>query len=150
MTPLSPARSFDASAPSPWDRSPSAGGTQRQFAQSHGSVVDPVLHNPHFPHPDPVSGALLVDPDILLKAKGFDLEINLFYNSRSSANGAYGKKRSLSTNCYVLKNEESGNSAQVVRGDEKVYEFTGGSTSGFTTTYWSAPIDEVNLRVVLP
>ncbi|GMU31369.1 MAG: hypothetical protein AMXMBFR19_17070 [Chthonomonadaceae bacterium] len=41
----------------------------------------------------------------------------------------------MSTNCYVLKNEESGNSAQVVRGDEKVYEFTAGSTSGFTTTY---------------
>ncbi|MGE0002596.1 MAG: hypothetical protein AB7T05_11060, partial [Fimbriimonadaceae bacterium] len=97
--------------------------------------MDPVLHNPHFPHPDPVSGALLVDPDILLKAKGFDLEINLFYNSRSNANGAYGKKRSLSTNCYVLKNDESGSVAQVVRGDEKVYEFTGGTTSGHTTTY---------------
>ncbi len=76
-----------------------------------------------------------MDPDILLKAKGFDLEINLFYNSRSSANGAYGKKRSLSTNCYVLKNDESGSVAQVVRGDEKVYEFTGGTTSGHTTTY---------------
>jgi len=40
MTPLSsPVRSFDASAPSPWDRSPSAGGTQRQLAQSHGSTA---------------------------------------------------------------------------------------------------------------
>ncbi|KAA0239717.1 MAG: RHS repeat protein [Armatimonadetes bacterium] len=139
MSSTASTRSFDASAPSPWDRSPPAGGTQRQFAQSHGSTVDPVLHNPHFPHPDPVSGALLVDPDILLKARGFDLEINLFYNSRSSANGAYGKKRSLSTNCYVLKNEESGNLAQVVRGDEKVYEFTAGSPSGFTTTYSGVP-----------
>lgn len=82
MSTAAPVRSFDANAPSPRDRSPSAGGTQRQSAQSHGSTVDPGLSNPHFPHPDPVSGSLVVDPDIVLKAKGFNLEINLFYNSR--------------------------------------------------------------------
>ena len=136
MSTTAPVRSFDANAPSPWDRSPSVGGTQRPQAQSHGSTVDPVLHNPHFPHPDPVSGALVVDPDILLKSKGFDLEINLFYNSRSGTDGPYGKRRSLSTNCYVLKTAGgAGSLAQVVRGDEKVYEFTSGTTSGFTTTY---------------
>jgi YD repeat-containing protein len=77
----------------------------------------------------------VVDPDILLSAKGFNLEINLFYNSRSSSNGPYGKKRSLSVNCFVAKTDDDPGFAQVVRGDEKVYEFTKGATSGFTTTY---------------
>ena len=76
-------RTFDASEPFPWERSPLPGGGRVAHAQSHGSHVDPVLHNPHCPFPDPASGALVVDPDILLKARGFDLEINLFYNSRS-------------------------------------------------------------------
>ena len=129
-------RTFDASEPFPWERSPLPGGGRVAHAQSHGSHVDPVLHNPHCPFPDPASGALVVDPDILLKARGFDLEINLFYNSRSGIDSAYGKKRSISPNCYVLKTDDDfGSYAQVVRGDEKVYEFSPGSTSGFTTTY---------------
>jgi hypothetical protein len=77
----------------------------------------------------------VVDPDTLLKANGLDLEMNLFYNSRSAIDGPYGKNRSLSTNCFVLKTTGPPGYAQVVRGDEKVYEFNAGGTSGFTTTY---------------
>lgn len=121
---------FNPNEPFPWESTPAPGGA-RGHAGSHGSVADPVLAHPHRPFPDPATGTLLVDPDITLKAKGFDLEINLFYNSRSNANGAYGKKRSISTNAYVLKIlSDFGNKAQLVRGDEKVYEFSEGSTSG--------------------
>ena len=109
-------------------------GTVVARASEQGSYADPVLSHPTFPQANPITGALIVDPDITLKAKGFDLELSFFYNSRSTSNGAYGKKRSFSANCYVLKGNDAGN-VQVVRGDENIYVFAQGSTVGTITNY---------------
>lgn len=64
--------SFNPNESFPWESTPAPGGA-RGHAGSHGSVADPVLAHPHRPFPDPATGALQVDPDITLKARGFDL-----------------------------------------------------------------------------
>lgn len=51
--------------------------------------------------PDPATGELKVDPDIVLKAKKCNLAINFFYSSFAIANAQYGMARSASVNDYV-------------------------------------------------
>jgi len=130
---------FDASEILPWEQpSPSPMGTAIPRASEQGSFADPLLSHPTFPQANPITGALIVDPDIQLRAKGFDLELSFFYNSRSSTNGAYGVKRSFSANCYVLRGNDADH-IQVVRGDENIYVFAPGSTVGSIKNYTPDP-----------
>ncbi|MCC6686210.1 MAG: RHS repeat protein, partial [Fimbriimonadaceae bacterium] len=91
-------------------------------AESLGSQTDPVLNHPHHPVPDPVTGNLVIDPEIVLPAQGFGLEISLFYNSASSTNTAWGKLRSASVSAQL---QISGSTVYLLRGDGKAYAFSG-------------------------
>lgn len=84
--------------------------------------------HPYRPTPNPKDGALTVDPDILLKAKGLDLDISFFYSTRADNNGPFGYRRSASVNGYVAS---ATNAAQIVRGDLSLEYF---SKSGSTYT----------------
>ena len=64
-----------------------AQGSGRNLPERHSSR----------PTPDALTGELLIDPEIVLKAKGFNLEIEFFYGSLANANDEYGKGRSAST-----------------------------------------------------
>src|SRR5579862_990134 len=74
-------------------------GNKRSFA--NGVSSDPVRNHPYRPVPNPLTGELLIDPDILLKAKGFDLQIDFFY-STSATGTEYGQGRSASVHAYVV------------------------------------------------
>ena len=47
-------------------------------ARSHGIVLDKDLTNPHCPMPGSVTGQLVVDPEVSLKTKGFELDIAFY------------------------------------------------------------------------
>jgi len=101
-------------------------------AATHGVHVDPVANHPHRPIPDPVSGHLVADPDIVLKARGFDLQINFFYSTGSTPTGiTWGKRRSASINAQL---KDEGGGVALIRGDGKVYRFTGTWTPLVVTT----------------
>lgn len=106
-------------------------------AETHGIHSDPVLHHPHRPIPEP-DGRLVADPEILLKAKGFDLQIEFFYNSRSDSDGPYGKGRSISPACHILSSTSDA-VAGAVRGNERLFAFEAAGTSGATTSYDADP-----------
>lgn len=94
-------------------------------AASGGCKIDPVAHHPHRPIPDPATGHLVADPDIVLKAKGFDLEISFFYSTASQPGGVmWGNRRSASVNMQIKIDQVNGN-VNVIRGDGKVYGFSG-------------------------
>ena len=90
--------------------------------------------HPYRPMPDPFSGELKVDPDILLKAKKFDLAINFYYSSQSDLAAEYGVGRAASVRGYVLSSTST-NDATVVRGDHSMNAFQLVGTSGGITTY---------------
>ena len=65
-------------------------------AAFQGAEHDNPRQHPHRPTPDPQSGALIIDPDILLKAKKFDLNLSFFYGSRATTSrGKYSLVVSL-------------------------------------------------------
>ena len=106
------------------------------FAQA----CEPKAHalDPFQPEPDPVDGSLLVDPDILLKAKGFDLSIEFFYSTRAKVDGAYGKQRTASVNGYVLSqtNGDVGNTnIDLYRGNFDRFQFQKSGSSGGVVSY---------------
>jgi hypothetical protein len=51
--------------------------------------------------PDPATGELKIDPDILLVAKKFNLAIDFFYSSHNFDNAEYGQSRSAS-DCRIF------------------------------------------------
>src|SRR4029077_18687418 len=59
-------------------------------------------HHPYRPCPEPLSGRLVVDPDITLPAQVLDLQINFFYTSDSNVDEEYGKNRRASVKGYAL------------------------------------------------
>jgi hypothetical protein len=62
----------------------------------HGADHDNPNQHPHRPFPDPKTGALIIDPDIVLKAKQFDLTLSFFYNSRAGESREFGVDRGAS------------------------------------------------------
>ena len=85
-------------------------------ATHQGSEGDNPLHHPWRPQPDPATGELKIDPEILLKAQGMDLAISFFYSSVSDRNDQFGRARSVSTNAYILSSTSS-NGVTITRGD---------------------------------
>ena len=93
---------------------------------SHGIEGGQPERHPHRPTPDLFTGQLTVDPEIVLRAKAFNLNISFFYSERSSDNEEYGKKRSASVKTYVVSQlaQNSGpNRAQINKGDFSKYLF---------------------------
>lgn len=76
--------------------------------------------------PDPATGELKVDPEILLKAKKFNLAISFFYSSFKDADpswggfalsdDAFGTGRNASINPYILSSTVA-NIVTLIRGD---------------------------------
>ncbi|MCW5941952.1 MAG: RHS repeat protein [Fimbriimonadaceae bacterium] len=93
--------------------------------------------DPFHATPDPVTGHLLVDPDISLKAKGLDLEINFYYASDSDADDEFGRRRTMSTKSYVLSSTSSG-LVSIVRGNFRQIAYNKVGASGGVTTYSAA------------
>jgi YD repeat-containing protein len=101
-------------------------------AENQGSKSDPVLQHPHRAMPDPATGELVIDPEIVLKAKGFDLQISLFYSSTSASTSVkWGKNRSASVN---LQLNDAG-PIVVLRGDGSSYDFHAGTLDPSSDKY---------------
>lgn len=108
-------------------------------ATNHGCVLDKDLTHPHRPMPDPATGYLTVDPEIQLKTKGFDLNIEFYYSSRSIFSGVYGANRSASFNASATT---FASYTEVVRGDgSQIVYVPAGSSGGVTyfTPYTTTP-----------
>ena len=90
-------------------------------------------HHPYRPTPDPRTGDLLIDPDILLKAKRFDLAISFYYSSHSSLNAEFGRSRAAGVRGQVVSS--SATSVTVTRGDFRAYQFHYVGTSGGVSTF---------------
>lgn len=103
-----------------------------------GAVTNLSLHqdpdnrtHPYRPMPD-CQGRLLIDPDILLKARKFDLEINFFYASSEAVLTYSGMNRNSSLDCYIDTNMVSGQ-LRTVYGDF--------STGNYAATTPYTPLD---------
>jgi len=107
-------------------------GTSRPAYESLGCEFDKGLADAHRPQPDPSTGALFVDPEVSLKTAGFDMSVELYYNSRSQQSGQYGVNRSLNLNGFATS-ITSGHQVGVFRGNEQLVVYDEGSTvSGVT------------------
>lgn len=97
-------------------------------ALHQGCVADDLRRHPHRPTPDPATGALDIDPEIELKARGFGLNISFHYNTNGATNAEYGKKRSASVAGHLVSGT-SGAVVTVVRGDgaELPFMWVGGA-----------------------
>src|SRR5428012_100 len=86
-------------------------------AVNHGLALDKEQTHPYRPMPNPITGALVVDPEINLKTAGFDLQMEFYYSSQSGATGAFGQKRSANFNAYATPVTSTPNYVYMVRGD---------------------------------
>ena len=91
--------------------------------------------------PDPMTGALAIDPEIRLKAQGFDLEVSLFYSTiavtlnSGTVTSPWGNGRSASISGKVNK---VGSIATITRGDFSQQYFEEVGTAGGITTFVSS------------
>ena len=92
--------------------------------------------HPTFAMPDPRSGELKIDPEIELRAKGFDLTVSMFYGSGAQQATEWGYGRSASVSGHVTK--AGGSIATITRGDFGEQYFMEAGTSGGITTYVSS------------
>ncbi len=83
------------------------------------------------PDPQP-SGNLRVDPEIHLPSPGMDVDIAYYYNANSSANGAFGYGRTLSTNLTAIA---SGSPAivTIARGNGALVSYQDDGTGNFVS-----------------
>ncbi len=81
-----------------------------------------------------------MDPEIVLKAKAFNLNVGFFYSSVSDVDEEYGRRRSASAKSYVVSQLGADNLAMVVKGDLGKYTYIEAGTSGGVTTYTAANI----------
>ena len=71
--------------------------------------------HPTFPKPDIRTGELLVDPEVELKARGFDLQISMYYGTGADVFTEWGYGRSASVSGYLMQLD--GPIATITRGD---------------------------------
>src|SRR5580692_8845562 len=82
----------------------------------HGADHDNPNYHPHRPIPDPKTGALIIDPDIVLKARQFDLTLSFFYSSKVTTSSQFGVGRSASF-AGVVESTGTNGTPTVTRGD---------------------------------
>jgi hypothetical protein len=104
----------------------------------HGCEHGNPNQNEFMPKPDAQTGELLIDPDILLRAKQFNLTLSYFYSSRASDSREFGVGRGASYGGVVIS-DSSGNAPTITRGDFRAYKFTMVGASGGLTTYQTWP-----------
>jgi len=98
-----------------------------------GCITDEEAQHPYRPTPGP-HGELVIDPEIVLKAKPFPVQISFYYSTTATVNKEYGPNRSASVRSYIL--DDSANAAiWAVRGDLNAYLLTSTSSSGLLTNY---------------
>jgi hypothetical protein len=98
-------------------------------ASHQGSASPTERMHPTFPMPDPQTGELKIDPEIALKAKGFDFSLSLYYSTNAKLGTEWGYGRSASTSGYLT---QSGSTATITRGDfgQQYYQQIGTSGGG--------------------
>ena len=77
--------------------------------------------HPYHPTPELATGALVIDPEIVLKAKVLGLEVEFFYNSSSNLNAEFGLGRSASVKNYIVSGTNG--VARIERGDFSFNQF---------------------------
>ena len=108
--------------------------TKTSLAHRQGCAIDPVAQHPYHPIPDPVTGHLLVDPDIVLKAKAFNLAVEFFYSANTDTVTPFGAARSASVQGRILSYTDASNKLTVQRGDfSELNHGLIGSAGGLTT-----------------
>jgi YD repeat-containing protein len=100
-----------------------------------GNRIDPDLEHPHRPMPSP-NGELRIDPEIVLNAMAFDVQLSFFYttSSSTSVNREFGYRRSSSARAYIASDEVNG-AMWAVRGDLNAYLLSETSNAGSVTNY---------------
>ncbi|RYG47566.1 RHS repeat protein, partial [bacterium] len=105
-----------------------------------GSTPPNERMHPTMPFPDPATGELKIDPEIQLKAKGFDLTVSMFYSAAKPEIGMMGIGRSASV--FARLWDANGTIVTITRGDfgEQYYEpfVPEESGSGTVVTYVSS------------
>ncbi len=89
---------------------------------------------PNTPLPDLVTGNLMVDPEIRLRAKKMDVAISFHYNSGQDDNEEYGRAWSSSARCYVVSSTST-NRVTLIRGNFRQMGFNKVGTAAGITTY---------------
>jgi len=98
-----------------------------------GVIPDPINQHPTRPVPN-VHGELKIDPEIVLKASPFPVQISFYYSSTATVNGELGPNRSASVRSYIL-NDEDESGIWAVRGDLNIFPLSLVSTSGSVSNY---------------
>ena len=110
------------------------------------SALYPNIGHATMPMPNPATGELLVDPEIHLIAKKFNLDISFYYSTGHEVDGEYGRQRACSINAKVVS---MANGAYVVRGDFSTYTYSlVGSDSGITTYTGAGPNSQIRNTLV--
>ena len=102
-----------------------------------GSQLPSERTHPHFPRPHPVTGELIADPEIELKAKQFNLAVSFFYSSMYTDVTMYGLGRSASVNLF-LESDNAQLYVTLTRGDLAAFYFSRAGSSGNVATYTSS------------
>ncbi len=100
--------------------------------------------HPTFPKPDIRTGELLVDPEVELKARGFDLQISMYYGTGADVFTEWGYGRSASVSGYLMqldgpiatitRGDFSQQYFQLVESEEKVLTYVSSENTGNQTT----------------
>ncbi len=102
--------------------------TIEDFSPAYSSDLSPLgrpWDDPYSPAPDPRTGALTVDPDIIFRSKKFNLEITNYYSSVAGKTTPWGQNRNSSLNQSLASNAGTLSPATITRGDFSIYGFTG-------------------------
>ncbi len=89
-----------------------------------GCEHDNPNQHPYRPVPDPKTGELVIDPDIVLTAKKFDLQLSFYYSSRSTTSREFGVGRCASVGGVILASNPIVTYATVVRGDLRYFGYS--------------------------
>lgn len=102
--------------------------------------------DPYRPTPDPATGELRIDPEIVLRARGFGLEVGFYYSTTSSDKNEYGNGRS-STAAASVVSQVGGQVVTLLRGDFSAYPFSLTNAVGAISFYTpaSGPISKSTL-----
>ncbi|HMS57202.1 MAG TPA: hypothetical protein PKA27_17595, partial [Fimbriimonadaceae bacterium] len=120
-------------------RLPDPPNFQASDAIHQGSAVPDVRMHAHMPMPQIDTGHLVVDPEIELKAKKFNLAISLFYSSATSTATEFGVGRTASIRAYIEDGSGAYTDMKVLnRGDWSNQYFSMVGTTGSVSTFVSS------------
>lgn len=89
------------------------------------------------PMPAPLTGELVVDPEIVIRAKKFPVEIGFNFSNNQQAHTEFGGMRTATTRRFVTT--VSNGNVSITYGDFSQFNFTLVGTSGGITTFTANP-----------